>query len=156
MCLGLMSGWIWSPFGPHENSLAMLDLVHLHEEAAGYLAANAKDAQILTAWPFSDALTRPEMGYVYEPLHVVRAPGQHLTELASADPHKAQYLAVFTDKMPLEGSMVDWEPIRNLLRKYTDYQPQVSPEEVRAGLGFTPILSWNRHAQHMRIYARTD
>ena len=96
------------------------------------------------------------MGYVYEPLHVVRAPGQHLTELASADPHKAQYLAVFTDKMPLEGSLVDWEPIRNLLRKYTDYQPQVSPEEVRAGLGFTPILSWNRHDQHMRIYARTD
>ena len=47
-----------------EDNLAYRDYVVLHAEASRFLAMRYPGARVLTAWPASDELTRPWLGYV--------------------------------------------------------------------------------------------
>ena len=55
-----------------EDTLLYRDYVILHQIAAKELATRYPNARMLTAWPASDELTRPFLGYVKQPLTVVR------------------------------------------------------------------------------------
>ncbi|MGA2905810.1 MAG: glycosyltransferase family 39 protein [Candidatus Korobacteraceae bacterium] len=55
-----------------EDTLLYRDYVILHKIAADKLSAKYPQARVLTAWPASDELTRPFLGYVKQPLTVVR------------------------------------------------------------------------------------
>src|SRR5271157_4144284 len=55
-----------------EDTLLYRDYVILHKLAADELAARYPHARVLTAWPASDELGRPFLGYVKQPLSVVR------------------------------------------------------------------------------------
>ena len=54
-----------------EDTLLYRDYVLLHKQAADELSKHP-DRVVLTAWPASDELTRPYLGYVKQPLPVVR------------------------------------------------------------------------------------
>jgi len=56
---------------PWEENLAYRDFVTLHRRAARVLSANYTDSRVLTAWPASDELRWPYLGYVERPLAVV-------------------------------------------------------------------------------------
>ncbi|HEU5403667.1 MAG TPA: glycosyltransferase family 39 protein [Terriglobales bacterium] len=66
-----------------EDNLAYSDFIHLHADAAAFLQKNHPGATVLTAWPGSDELNRPFLGYVKKPMTVVRienfSPGQMLS-----------------------------------------------------------------------------
>lgn len=66
MALGLAAGnFRAAPYpSPAENSLAWTDAVRVQREAAAFLAARYPGVGVATAWPLSDALARPELGYV--------------------------------------------------------------------------------------------
>jgi hypothetical protein len=72
MIVALLTGLWWNPPYPFsfENNLAMTDFVSLQAAAAAYLDQRASNARIATAWPLTDALRRPEFGYVHRPLKV--------------------------------------------------------------------------------------
>ncbi len=55
-----------------EDTLLYRDYVILHKLVALELSARYPQARVLTAWPASDELTRPFLGYVKQPLAVVR------------------------------------------------------------------------------------
>ncbi len=55
-----------------EDTLLYRDYVLLHKQAADVIAARFPQARVLTAWPASDELTRPYLGYVHQPLSVIR------------------------------------------------------------------------------------
>jgi len=44
----------------------------MHAEASHFLAARYPNAVVLTAWPASDELARPWLGYVGQPFRLVR------------------------------------------------------------------------------------
>ena len=48
----------------------MVDFVRLQQAAAKYLEDHAADQRIATAWPFSDAISHPDFGYVHRPLNL--------------------------------------------------------------------------------------
>ena len=50
-----------------EDNLAYRDYILLHQQAEDYLEARYPMARVLTAWPASDELTRPYLGYVTRP-----------------------------------------------------------------------------------------
>ncbi len=55
-----------------EDNLAYRDYIVQHAEASRFLAMRFPRARVLTAWPASDELTRPWLGYVAQPFRVVR------------------------------------------------------------------------------------
>lgn len=60
----------WFP-QPHENGLSMVKLVDLFRVAAREAERQPPGLRIATAWPLSDALRRPEFGYVERELQVL-------------------------------------------------------------------------------------
>ncbi|PYX51564.1 MAG: glycosyltransferase, partial [Acidobacteria bacterium] len=74
VALAFMVAWWWNPpygFSPEDN-LAYRDYVVLHEDGERFLEARYPMAHVLTAWPASDELTRPWLGYTTRPMQVVR------------------------------------------------------------------------------------
>ncbi|HEV8524880.1 MAG TPA: glycosyltransferase family 39 protein [Terriglobales bacterium] len=58
------------PFAPEDN-LAYRDFILLHRQAADVLTSRYPTARVLTAWPATDELSKPYLGYVQRALPVV-------------------------------------------------------------------------------------
>ena len=72
--LAFVVAWFWNPpygFSPEDN-LAYRDYILLHEDGETFLEARYPMARVLTAWPASDELTRPWLGYITRSMRVVR------------------------------------------------------------------------------------
>ena len=65
-----------------ETSLRYLDVVAMHKAAIGRIAGNP-DAQVLTTWPHTDAMMRPLLGYVQQP--IAAKPFREESDLEEAD-----------------------------------------------------------------------
>jgi Dolichyl-phosphate-mannose-protein mannosyltransferase len=57
-------------FAPEDN-LAYRDVVLLHQAAIARILERYPHSIVLTAWPASDELSKPELGYVKEPIPVI-------------------------------------------------------------------------------------
>jgi hypothetical protein len=130
-----------------------VDFVKLQKQAADFLGAYARNQQVGTTWPLTEELTRPELGYVEQPFSVAEAPGFELTQLANLDRNKVDVLVVYSRSWPLENFPFA-DTIRQVLRRYFDYRPAATSEEIRAGLGYTPILRFTRGSQWLEVYQR--
>ena len=148
-------GWFWNPPVPfpYENNLAMVDFVRLQQSAAEYLEDHAADRRIATAWPFYDALIRPEFGYVHRPLNVpVRADGVRLSSVSQLNPNDFDVLVLYSAEGSVKGRVLDVRPIQWLVRAFLDPNVNATPEEIRATLGFVPVLRWTKGGQWIEIY----
>jgi hypothetical protein len=86
VALAFVLAWFWNPpygFSPEDN-LAYQDYILLHEDGEQFLEARYPMARVLTAWPASDELTRPWLGYITRPMSVVRIEDFSLDEVLSA------------------------------------------------------------------------
>ena len=120
-----------------EDTLLYRDYVILHKLAADRLA-NHPEARVLTAWPASDELTRPFLGYVKQPLRVVRIENFSGAEIARAAQAKEQFdiAYLFTTK---------WEPPHPLFKglsfgsgiqeRFFDYHADMPPQLAADILG---------------------
>ena len=63
----------------------------LHQHAEDFLEARYPMARVLTAWPASDELTRPFLGYVTRPMQVVRIENFALEEVMGAADARDQF-----------------------------------------------------------------
>ena len=116
-----------------EDTLLYRDYVLLHKHAADELAARYPHGPILTAWPASDELTRPFLGYVKKPLEVVRIENFSPAELERAaqmrDPFEAAYL--FTTKWqppyPVLSGLFLGKPLQE---RFFDYHEDLMPERA--------------------------
>src|SRR6202035_1174634 len=102
--------YFWGCFGtppvpfPYENNLAMVDFVRLQQSAAEYLEDHAADQRIATAWPLSDAIIHPEVGYVRRPLNLrVVTGGVLLTNLAKLNPRDFDVLVLYSAEWSVKG-----------------------------------------------------
>jgi 4-amino-4-deoxy-L-arabinose transferase-like glycosyltransferase len=148
-------GWFWNPPVPFplEDNLAMVDFVRLQQAAAKYLENYAADQRIATAWPFSDAVTKPEFGYVRRPLNLtVRTGGVRLSNLAQLNPNDFDVLVLYSAEWSVRGRLLDFEPVRELIRAFLDPNVNATTGEIRATLGFVPALRWTRGGQWIEIY----
>jgi len=57
-------------FAPEDN-LTYRDLIVLQQQAADIVTQRWPQATVLTAWPMSDELRKPELGYVHTPMNIV-------------------------------------------------------------------------------------
>lgn len=121
--------WRISP----EDNLAYSDFVHLHAAAATYLQTEHPNATILTAWPGSDELNRPFLGYVKRPMTVVSTANFTAPLMIAAAQQRDlfDYVFVFNTK---------YDPPQNILSKigwwnriqlkFFDYHEDLHPEQI--------------------------
>ncbi len=86
-------------FAPEDN-LEYARVVRLHQAAIAQLQKRYPDSTVLTAWPVSDELTKPELGYVREPFKVVPLEDFTLAQVvrAAQEPEKYSTALVFSTK----------------------------------------------------------
>ena len=70
-------------FAPEDN-LNYVDVIRLHQQAIRQIVTRFPGSTVLTAWPASDELTKPELGYVRKPMAVVTIMNFSLPEIQKA------------------------------------------------------------------------
>ena len=86
-------------FAPEDN-LAYAHVIRLHEAGIAQLNQRYPGATVLSAWPMTDELTRPELGYLKQPYDVYRLEDFSATQIAraAAEPEKYTAALVFSTK----------------------------------------------------------
>ena len=116
-----------------EDNLAYRDFVLLHREAIGVLERQFPQACVLTAWPASDELNRPWLGYVSKPVPVVRIEDFTSAEIARAVAERDQFdvALVFSTKYEPEHPIFEnWSWWRHIKERYFGYHRDLKPEEI--------------------------
>jgi 4-amino-4-deoxy-L-arabinose transferase-like glycosyltransferase len=144
-------------FAP-EDTLAYRDSILLQQDAIAQIRARYGSPTVLTAWPVTDELTKPELGYVEAPLPVVAIDNFSLAQIQIANrkaiEQAAPYTAalVFSTKYDppvsferLEGPL--GERSRALNDQYFGFHYDLPPESIAHLLNGTIVWREQRHGQ---------
>jgi 4-amino-4-deoxy-L-arabinose transferase-like glycosyltransferase len=151
----LVAAWFINPPYPFpfEDNLAYADFIRLHEQAAHYLEAQPSQPRILTAWPATDELEKPFLGYVSKPLRAV--PVEGFEEFVDAPAESFDILYLYSRKWEPPGNWVARFPVwLRLQGRYFDYRPQVAAETLVAHYHLRLLAQFERRGQWVRIYSR--
>jgi len=80
----------------------------MHEDAERFLEARYPMARVLTAWPASDELSRPYLGYVTRPMRVVRIEDFTIEEVMAAAAERSRFDMVLIFSTKYEPPMRCW------------------------------------------------
>lgn len=138
-------------FAPEDN-LAYEHVVRLHLTGIEQLRHRYPGAVVLTAWPMSDELTRPELGYVKEPWDVVRiedfTAGQ--IQIAAQEANKYSAALVFSTKYdPPPGIFTLGSRSEALDERFFGLHHDLHPETIARML--SGELVWKREDYGMWI-----
>ena len=150
-----------NPFGyiPPEDNLSYRKYIILHKQAADYLQQHDPHARVLTAWTATDELTKPFLGYVHQPMQVVRIEDFSAQQIELARMAEGQYDAalLFSTKQEPSASLLDrWPWWERISRKYFGFHRDLPPEvaakmlsgrivwERRRGQQWVAIVSFDR------------
>jgi hypothetical protein len=140
-------------FAPEDN-LAYAHVIRLHEAAIAQLGKRYPGATVLTAWPMSDELTRPELGYVKQPWDVDRIEDftQPQIQKAAEEPEKFSAALVFSTK---------YDPPRPLLslgaksealdEQYFGLHHDLTPDQIVKQLGGESVWSKSDDGQWVAL-----
>jgi hypothetical protein len=150
--------WAWFinppyPF-PFEDNLAYADFIRLHQQAAHFLEVQPGQPRILTAWPATNELTEPFLGYVRRPLRVAPVQGFTPQEFAGVPPESFDLLYLYSRKWEPPGNWVTRFPgWLRMQGRYFDYQPQIAAKILVAHYHLRLLAEMEHRGQWVRIYS---
>jgi hypothetical protein len=156
VALAFVVAWFWNPpygFSPEDN-LAYRDYIILHQDGERFLEARYPMAHALTAWPASDEMTRPWLGYVTRPVQVVRIEDFSLEEVLSAADYRSHFevALVFSTKYEPAHPLLDrWKPWEDLKRRFFGFHRDLPPEAVARILGGRIVFPEERKGQWVAV-----
>jgi Dolichyl-phosphate-mannose-protein mannosyltransferase len=124
-------------FSPEDN-LAYRDYIRLHQRAEAFLQERYPHARVLTAWPASDELTRPYLGYVARPTQVVKIEDFSAEQVLSAADARSRFdvALVFSTKYQPQRTMFErWPRWQDWKSRYFGYHVDLTPEVAASMLG---------------------
>jgi Dolichyl-phosphate-mannose-protein mannosyltransferase len=133
----LLAGiWINPPytFAPEDN-LAYRDMIVVHQDAIRVLKQRFPAATVLTAWPASSELTRPELGYTRTPFRVFTMQDFSLEQIqkAAATPGDYDTALLFSTKCdPPPGHLNLGQLHESADTRYFDYHRDLRPAQAAA------------------------
>jgi hypothetical protein len=154
-----VAAWFWNPpygFSPEDN-LSYRDYIVLHQDAERFLEARYPMARTLTAWPASDELTRPWLGYITRPMQVVRIEDFSLDEVLSAADLRPNFEAtlVFSTKYEPAHTVFSniehrklWEDLKT---RFFGFHLDLPPGAVAHILGGHIVFSEKRKGQWVAV-----
>jgi hypothetical protein len=161
VALMFVAGWFTDPpygFAPEDN-LAYVDYIRLHQRAEEFLEARYPMARVLTAWPASDELTRPYLGYVTRPMRVVRIEHFALEQLMSAADARSndarsefEIALVFSTKdEPAHPLLQHWQLWQEWKQRFFDDHHDLRPAAAAQVLGGNVVYSETRNRQWIAV-----
>ena len=151
-----VAAWFWNPpygYAPEDN-LGYSDYVRVHQDAERFLEARYPMARVLTAWPASDELTRPWLGYTTRPMQVMRIEDFSLEQILSANDFRSHYdvALVFSTKYEPPHPLLDrWETWVRLKRQFFGYERDLPPAAAAQMLGGQIVFSEERKGQWVAV-----
>ena len=130
-----------------EDMLLYRDYILLHKQAETELVRRYPQARVLTAWPASDELTRPFLGYVDKPMQVVRLENFSAAEIERAALNAGQFDVVFLFSTKWQPPRPLWTQMpfgEALQKRFFDYHEDMTPERAAALLGGR-VVSYHNH-----------
>jgi hypothetical protein len=153
---GFVLGLFSNPFGyiPPEDNLSYRNYVILHKQAADFLQQHDPHARVLTAWTATDELTKPFLGYVHQPMRVVRIEDFSAQQIEFARMAGGQYdvALLFSTKQEPSASLLDrWPWWERISRKYFGFHRDLPPEVAAEMLGGRIVWERRRGQQWAAI-----
>jgi len=145
---GFIAGIFLNPpyhFAPEDN-LSYRDMIVLQQDAARVILQRWPQATVLTAWPASDALRKPELGYVPAPVKVFTVENFSLQQMQQAAGEEGSFdtaliFATKYDPAGLRGRNVAVET------KYFDFHHDLFPAQAAAVLHGSVVWQEERNGQ---------
>jgi len=145
-----------------EDNLAYRDYIVMHAEASRFLAMRYSGERVLTAWPASDELTRPWLGYVNanasQPFRVLRIEDFSISQIdvaARARDHFDVALVFSTKYQPphVLFGIENWDAWQRTKEKFFGYHRDLLPEDIAQRLGGTISYRKERNGQWIAVIA---
>src|SRR5450631_764264 len=143
-----------------EDNLAYRDYIVMHAEASRFLAMRYSGERVLTAWPASDELTRPWLGYfnanASQPFQVSRIEDFSLPQIDLAVRGRDRYdlLVAFSTKyQPPHPLLENWDAWQRIKEKFFGYHRDVLPEDIAQRLGGSIAYRKERNGQWIAVIA---
>jgi len=130
-------------FAPEDN-LAYRDVILLHQQAVRQIALHEPNATVLSAWPSSDELSKPELGYIRRPVRTIDIDNFSAAELTKASTRANKYSAalVFSTKYDPPQLPFSLGPKNQALdERYFGFHQDLTPTEIARTLGGT--VTWH-------------
>jgi 4-amino-4-deoxy-L-arabinose transferase-like glycosyltransferase len=138
-------------FAPEDN-LAFVHVVRLHEAGINQLNKLYPGSVVLSAWPVTDALSRPELGYLKKPYEVYPIDDFSAPQIARAaqEPEKYSTALVFSTKEEATSPLFTLGAAsKEMDERYFGLHHDMKPEAIAQQLGGT--LVWKQEDQGMWI-----
>ncbi|MGA7110382.1 MAG: glycosyltransferase [Terracidiphilus sp.] len=138
-------------FAPEDN-LAYARVIRLHMAGIGELNRVSRGATVLTAWPVTDELTKPELGYVKQPYAVNKIEDftAEQIERVAAEPEKYSAALVFSTKYDPPSILLSLGPKSEKLdERYFGLHHDLPPEAIALRLHGSVV--WQRAERGMWI-----
>jgi hypothetical protein len=127
-------------FAPEDN-LTYKNFVELHEKAAKFLEEHEQNSTILTAWPATDELSRPYLGYVHQPFSSVQIQDFTVEEILKARQMRSRYQVAYLfstkNDVPSWIHSERWEKLnRRFFGSHNDVPPELAAEFLHGRIVF--------------------
>jgi len=135
-----LAGLVVNPpygFAPEDN-LAYAHLIRLHQAGIHELNARYPGATVLSAWPLTDELTKPELGYVQQPYEVFSLDDFSAAQIdrAAQEPGGYSVALVFSTKYDPQSPLFTLGvKSRAMDERYFGLHQDLAPAEIARQLG---------------------
>jgi hypothetical protein len=139
-----------------EDNLAYRDYIVMHAEASHFLALLYPRARVLTAWPASDELSRPWLGYVGRPFRAVRIEDFTASQIDIAAKARDRFdvILVFSTKyQPPHALFENWTAWQRVKEKFFGYHRDLLPEDIAQRLGGSIAYHDEKNGQWIAVIA---
>jgi Dolichyl-phosphate-mannose-protein mannosyltransferase len=148
-----------------EDNLAYRDYVVMHADASRFLQMRYPGERVLTAWPASDELTRPWLGYINAnanagaPFRVVRIEDFSPTQIDVAAKVRGRFdiaLVFSTKYQPPHALLENWRAWRRVKENFFGYHRDLLPDDIAQRLGGIVVYHNDREGQWIAVIAMTN
>jgi Dolichyl-phosphate-mannose-protein mannosyltransferase len=146
-------------FAPEDN-LAYARVIRMHRAGIAELTRRYRGATVLSAWPVTDELTKPELGYVKQPHAVERiddfTSGQ--IDRAASEPERYSAALVFATKYDPPSILLSLGPRSEQLdERYFGLHHDLAPEAIAMRLHGAVVWEREDHGMWMALigFSRT-
>jgi hypothetical protein len=140
-------------FAPEDN-LAYARVIRMHQAGIAQLGRLYPGSSVLSAWPVTDELTRPELGYVNHPYFV--CPIEDFTagqiDLAAEEPEKYSTALVFSTKYDPPSLPLPFVHKSDALdERYFGLHHDLAPEAIAQQLHGALVWNQEDHGQWIAL-----
>jgi hypothetical protein len=127
--------------------------VRLQQAAAEFAQRSLREKRIATAWPYTQALRRPEYGFVEQRLKTVETGDFSFHSILELPPQSFDALITYTRTWAPQPSVISIPLVQEFLERYYGWQREITPDQC-SRLNLQAVAAWKSRGQQITVYVR--